>query len=175
MKFKVMLLTALVLAALVVSGCGMAKNLMGQNSGTVSDLWADVPPPPDATKANLDIPLPMQLVIQGFIQAANADSNSDTKLDKFDFIAFQSNQTAAQVAEFYTVEKMKAAGWNADDAMGCAGGTDSSSGVGAASFCAFAKQGDGGKNTVLMIIPYQEETGKPTQIFFIRFEATTKK
>lgn len=174
MKLRAMLLVALLAAAFAVSGCDMAKNIMGQNSGTVSDLWSDVPPLPDATKANINIPLPMQILIQGFIQAANADSSNDTKLDKFDFIAYQTNQTPAQVAEFYTADKMKAAGWNSDDTPGCTSGTDSSGNAGAAGFCVFGKKGEGDKATVLMIVPYQEDASKQTQIFFIRFEATQK-
>ena len=151
----------------------MVKNFTGQNAGTVDNLWADVPALAGATKVNLDIPLPMQLVIQGFIQAANADNSSDTKLDKFDFIAYQAGMTPQQVSEFYTTEKMKAAGWNSGDAVGCSAGADESS-TGGAGFCVFGKKGDAGKATILMIIPYQEDQSKPTQIFYVRFEATQK-
>ena len=174
MKLRAILLVTLLLAAFAVTGCSMAQNIMGQNAGTISDLWSDVPPLPNATKANINLPLPMQILIQGFIQAANADSSNDTKLDKFDFIAYQTNQTPTQVAEFYTADKMKAAGWNSEDTPGCTSGTDSSGNAGAAGFCVFGKKGEGNKATVLMIVPYQEDTGKQTQVFFIRFEATQK-
>lgn len=174
MKLKAMLLAGLLLAVFAVSGCDMAKNVMGQNSGTVSELWSDVPAPPNASKANINIPLPMQLLIQGFIQAANADNSNDTKLDKFDFIGYQTSQTPAQVAEFYTADKMKAAGWDSEDTPGCTSGMDSSGNAGAAGFCVFGKKDNAGKATVLMIIPYQEDTTKATQIFFVRFEATSK-
>lgn len=174
MKLRAIVLVTLLFAAVAVSGCGMAKNLIGQNSGTVSDLWSDVPAPPNGSKAAVDIPLPMQILIQGFVQAANADNSNDTKLDKFDFIAYQTNQTPSQVAEFYTADKMKAAGWNSEDTPGCSSGSETSGGAGAAGFCAFGKKGDAGKMTVLLIIPYQEDPSKQTQVFFVRFEGTEK-
>ena len=173
MKTRIGLTSFLVVILVLVSGCSMVQNFTGQNAGTVDTLWADVPALVGATKVNLDIPLPMQLVIQGFIQAANADNSNDTKLDKFDFIAYQAGMTPQQVSDFYTTEKMKAAGWNSSDSAGCSAGTDASS-TGGAGFCVFAKKGDAGKATVLMIIPYQEDQSKPTQIFYVRFEATQK-
>ncbi len=176
MRIKLVIISALLAVAALASGCGLAKNLTGQNAGTVSDLWSDVPPLSGATKANIDIPLPMQLIIQGFIQAANANNkNSDTKLDKFDFIAFQTDLTPQQVGEFYTVDKMQAAGWNAQDMPGCAAGSDASGAMSAAGFCVFGKTGDGGKSTALMIIPFKDDSQKQTQVFYVRFEATSKK
>jgi len=175
MQVKLLALCFLLAVASLASGCGLAKNLTGQNAGTVSELWSDVPALDGATKANIDIPLPLQLIIQGFIQAANADKSNTTKLDKFDFIAFQTDMTPQQVGEFYTLDKMKAAGWNAEDMPGCATGADTSGAASAAGFCVFGKTGDGGKSTALMIIPFKDDNQKQTQVFFVRFEATEKK
>lgn len=175
MKTKVALLAALLLAALLASGCGLARNLTGSNAGTVSELWPDVPRLDGATQVKMDIPLPMQLIIQTFIQAANADNSSDTKLDKFDFVAYQTSMSPQQVSEFYTTEKMQAAGWNAQDATGCGAGTDTSgSSPGGAGLCVFGKKGDAGKSTILLIIPVPEENSNNTQVFYVRFEGTTK-
>jgi|SRR5581483_946087 hypothetical protein len=175
MRVRVALLSALVLIGFVVSGCGIANSLMGKNAGTVSDLWSDVPPLDGASKVNLDIPLPMQLIIQGFVQAANADNSNDTKLDKFDFIAYQTSMSPQQVAQFYTLDKMKAAGWNSEDTPGCTAGTDTSGTTsGAAGFCAFGKKDNAGKATVLLIIPFQDSQTNQTQVFYVRFEGTKK-
>lgn len=172
MKGKYVLLVGLVLLGALAAGCDLAKNITGQNAGTVANLWADVPALDGATKLNLDIPLPVQLIVQGFIQAANNDSSNDVKLDKFDFIAYQTAQSPQQVAEFYTTERMQAAGWNSEDAVGCTAGTDNTSG--ATGFCVFGKKGDGGKQTILLILPVQDNQTKQTQVFYIRFEGTTK-
>ncbi len=173
MKTKFGLASLLLVVAFVISGCSLAQSVMGTKGGTVSELWSDVPAPPNATKANIDIPPLVNLMIQGFIQAANAqNSNSDTKLESFNFIAYQTNDTPQQVADFYTADKMKTAGWNSEDTGGCQVGSGSS-GV-AGGFCAYGKQDSSGKQTVLMILPVQDESTKQTQIFFIRFEGTKK-
>lgn len=172
MKGKHVLVIGLVLLGAFAAGCDLARNFTGQNAGTVANLWADVPALDGATKVNLDIPLPMQLIIQGFIQAANNDSSSDVKLDKFDFIAYQTAQTPEQVEDFYSAERMKAAGWNSEDAVGCAGSTENSSGV--PGLCVFGKKGDGGKQTILLILPVPDDQTKQTQVFYIRFEGTRK-
>lgn len=171
MKIKIVLVGLLALAAFVLSGCGLVQGIMGSQGGTVSNLWSDVPPLPNATKANFSIPPLVQLVIQGFIQAANADSTNDTKLDKFDFIAYESTQTPQQVAEFYTPDKMKSAGWDAEDTPGC---TSTTGDAGAGGFCAFGKNMSDNAGTVLLIIPVKDDSTNKTQVFFIRFEASKK-
>jgi hypothetical protein len=173
MKIKIALFSVLIIAAVMVSGCGLAQSVMGTKGGTVSELWSDVPAPPNATKANINIPPLVNLMIQGFVQAANAqNSDSDTKLESFNFIAYQTSNTPQQVADFYSVEKMKGAGWNSEEAGGCQVGTGDS-GIGGG-FCAFGKKDASGKQTVLMILPVQDDSTKQTQIFFIRFEGTKK-
>ena len=169
MKTKLPLILLFVLVAYVVSGCGLAGNLLGgSKGGTVNQLWSDVPALPNATKANIQIPPLASLIIQGFVAAANSDSSNDTKLDKFDFIAFQTADTPQQVGDFYTKEKMAAAGWTPEDFPGCQVGE----GQGAAGgFCAFGKK-NGNANSVLMILPVREDGASQTQVFFIRFEGT---
>src|SRR4030095_10324855 len=109
----------LVLVGVIVSGCGLAQSLMGNKGGTVSSVWSDVPEPPNATKADISIPPLVNIIITGFMQAANADNSNDTRLDKFDFIVFETADSPQQVADFYTKEKMTAAGWNSEDTPGC--------------------------------------------------------
>jgi len=171
MKIKFAVFSMLAVVAFVVSGCGLAQTFLGSKGGTVSNLWSDVPPLPNATKADIQIPPFANLLITGFITAANQDTSNDTKLDKFDFIGYQTADTPQQVSDFYTVEKMTAAGWNQADAPGCQVGSSEGANGG---FCVFGKKGDAGKATVLMILPIQEDSSKQTQVFFIRFDATEK-
>lgn len=172
MKLKIALLSSLVVLAFIAAGCGLVGTVTGKNAGTVADLWSDVPPFTGATKSNIDIPLPVNLMIQGFMQAANSDTSSDTKLNKFDFIAYDTSSAPADVSNFYTADKMKQAGWDQQDTGGCTGSTGSSgTQVG---FCAFGKKGTGGAMTVLLIVPVQDDQTKKTQIFYVRFEGTSK-
>lgn len=172
MKLKIALLSALVVLAFAASGCGLVGTVTGKNSGTVTDLWSDVPPYSGATKTSLDIPLPVNLMIQGFMQAANSDSSNDTHLDKFDFIAYNTSDSPQTIANFYTADKMKAAGWDQEDTGGCTSSTDSSSAQ--VGFCAFGKKEGANKMTVLLIVPVQDDQTKKTQIFYVRFEGTSK-
>jgi len=173
MKLKTLVLAMLVALAVTATGCGLAGNLMGRNAGTVSTLWTDVPPYPNASKANIDIPLPVQFVIQGFMQAANADNSSGVRLDKFDFVVYQTSDTPEAVANFYTTDKMTAAGWDSQDSVGCSAGAGSAGSAGAG-FCAFTRKGDAGKQTVLLLVPVQDDQTKQTQLFYVRIEGTPR-
>ncbi|NJN99500.1 MAG: hypothetical protein HC875_38070 [Anaerolineales bacterium] len=82
-------------------GCGMLNSWLGLSSsaGTVSELWSDVPPLEGATKADLEIPLVFQLMIQAVAKSG------------VNYIAFTTPQTPAEVKSFYTAEVMQANGW----------------------------------------------------------------
>lgn len=163
--------------AIVVAllGCGLTDTLIsntvgGAKGNTVSNLWSDVPPLQGAQKQSLDLPVTVQLAIQGLIKASA--STSDVQLDQFDWIAYSTNQTPKQVAEFYTTQRMAGAGWNLKDQPGCAAGTDAGSGGG---FCIFGKgQGTAGnKASLLFIILAQDDKTKQTQLYYVRLEGIT--
>jgi hypothetical protein len=169
MKLKVTLIVLLALVAAVSAGCGL---IGGGSSGTVSSLWSDVPQMPNSTKANINMPPLVSILIQGFMAAANSDKTNDAKLDKFDFVIYQTADSPEQVTNFYTVDKMKSAGWTGEESTGCAGGAESGTGAG---FCVFVKQDSGNnKGTVLMVIPVKDDQTKQTQIIYVRFEASKK-
>ena len=74
---------ALALILGVALSCKLGERLAGdKNAGTVSTLWADVPPFAGATKADLEIPLGARLFIRGVMQG------------KVNFISFKTNKTA---------------------------------------------------------------------------------
>src|SRR4051812_4644759 len=93
-------ISALLLVFVVAVSCRMAERLTGDSkAGTVSSLWSDVPPLPGAKKADLEMPLGARLAIRAFMQG------------KINFISFSSNNSAQEVKNFYTIDRMKAAGW----------------------------------------------------------------
>lgn len=157
-------------------GCGIIDQVVnntvggaigGAKGNTVSNLWSDVPPIQGAQKLALDLPLTVQVIIQGLIKASA--SSSDVQLDQFDWIAFSTNQTPQQIAAFYTVQRMTAAGWNMKDMPGCTASSDTSSSGG---FCVFAK-GKGTANekgTVLFVVLAQDDSTKQTQVYYVRLE-----
>ncbi len=159
------LLLLLAFTMFMTMGCGIANALLGgKTSGTVDDLWADVPRLDNLTKSNIDLPISTRLIIKTAVSAAMGKDGGD-----FNFIAFTTGKTPKEVMDFYTTQRMTAAGWNSTDVPGC---TSDTSGATQAmgSLCIFAKQVDK-KGTALVIVVAQDESTKQTQLFYVRFEA----
>ena len=154
-------LLALALILAVAISCKLSERLAGdKNAGTVSELWSDVPPFQGATKAELEIPLGVRLLLRGMSQG------------KVNFISFRTDKTAQEVKDFYSVARMKAVGWIASDKEGCTGDTEDSKNHGAV--CLFSRR-EGGKEEGLAIIVAQDEKLPETNIFYARIDTTQKK
>lgn len=153
-------LLALALIFGVAISCRLSERLAGdKNAGTVSQLWPDVPPFEGATKADLEIPLGVRLMIRTMAQG------------KVNFISFRTDKTAQEVKDFYSNDRMKAAGWTPND-KGCTGDTEDSKNHGA--LCLFSRK-DKGKDEALAIIVAQDEKLSETNIFYARIDATQTK
>ena len=153
-------LLALALIFGVAISCRLSERLAGdKNAGTVSQLWPDVPPLEGATKADLEIPLGVRLMIRTMAQG------------KVNFISFRTSKTAQEVKDFYSNDRMKAAGWLAND-KGCMGDTEDTKNHGA--MCLFSRK-DQGKEEALAIIVAQDEKLPETNIFYARIDATQRK
>ncbi|MEP6707947.1 MAG: hypothetical protein ABJC05_10530 [Pyrinomonadaceae bacterium] len=148
---------ALILVLAVALSCKFAENLAGGGkAGTVSTLWSDVPPLEGATKADLEIPLGARLMIRTMMQG------------KINFIAFTTDKSSQDVQNFYSKDRMKAAGWTASD-KGCIGDAEEKDSHGAV--CLF-KRKDGTKEEGLAIVLAQDEKTKQTEIFYVRIDLT---
>ncbi len=153
-------------------GCGVINTLVsnvagGSKGNTVASLWSDVPPLPGAQRLSLDMPVTMQLMIQGMIKAST--NNTDVNLNGFDWIAYTTPQTPQAVTAFYT-DRMTAAGWASGNQMGCLGGSDTTNAM--AGFCVFARGKTGEKQSILFIVPAQDDQSKQTTVFYVRMEGT---
>ena len=148
---------ALMFVLAVGLSCRLAERLTGDpKGGTVSSLWPDVPPLPGATKADLEIPLGARLAIRAMMQG------------KINFIAFTTDQSAADVQAFYSTERMKAAGWTPSE-KGCIGDTEDKENHGAV--CLFKRQ-EGKKAEGLAIVLAHDEKTKKTDVFYARIDLT---
>jgi hypothetical protein len=148
---------ALLLLLGVVISCRMVESLSGgEKGGTVSTLWADVPPFEGATKADLQIPLGPRLILRAATQG------------KINFIAFSTTKTAQEVKDFYTADRMKGTGWTPHQ-QGCIGDTADQKDEGA--ICLFQRK-DGDKQEVLAIIVAENKKTKQTDIFYARIETS---
>jgi hypothetical protein len=152
------LLMGIVLGALVFgSACGMVNTLMGgRSSGTVSDLWTDVPRMDGMSKADMDMPLAARLGLQAVTQG------------KINFIAYTTDATPQAVLDFYTAERMSSQGWSSADGAGCFGDAEDAQ---QGAICVYNKTTDGKEEVLGIISAKDDETGK-TAIFFARIDTT---
>ncbi|HUI88559.1 MAG TPA: hypothetical protein VLX61_07510 [Anaerolineales bacterium] len=172
MKMKFALLILFLSASLA---CGLLNNAVnqavgsGSNYQTVSSLWSDVPPMDGLQPSQMDLPLPVKLLMRtilGNLGRLNPQGQDQTT-GNIDWIVFTTTKSPTDVENFYTNARMVASGW--DDAgqdSTCVSSNDASSAqVGA--FCAFQKQKD---NTQLAIIITQDASTKQTDVFFLRLQ-----
>lgn len=164
-----LVLFVLLAVALAAAGCGAVSNLAGGKSGTVANLWPDVPAFEGATKSDISLPLPIRLAIQGIVKAS-ANSNN-TQLDKFDFVGYTTTKTPEDVTAFYTNEMMATKGWNETDQPGCTGAAGTG-GI-AGGICVFGQK-NGDKGSALFIITGTDEKAQKTQIYYVRFDGIDK-
>jgi hypothetical protein len=139
----------------VATACSLTSLIPGGgSSGTVSELWQDVPPLDGATRESIEIPLPVKLALQAMLQG------------KLEFIVFTTTKTPQEVREFYTNERMRAEGWDVDNSPGCeVGQTESKSGM--ENMCLFQKK-QGAQTVGLVVLMVPDEKTKKTQLFYAR-------
>ncbi|HEY8188231.1 MAG TPA: hypothetical protein VIF64_19335 [Pyrinomonadaceae bacterium] len=146
---------ALILFLAVALSCKLAETLTGDpKAGTVSTLWPDVPPLAGATKADLEIPLAARLAIRAMMQG------------KINFIAFTTDQSAQDVQNFYSKERMTAVGWTPSE-KGCVSDSEDEESHGAV---CFFKRKTGTKEEGLAIVLAYDEKTKKTEVFYVRIE-----
>jgi hypothetical protein len=157
MKHKFMVLGLLVGALVFTSACGMVSALLGgKSSGTVSDLWADVPRMDGMTKADMEMPLAARLALQAILQG------------RMDFIAYTTDVTPQAVLDFYSNERMTGQGWSSEGGAGCFGSGES---VEEGTICVFNKT-TGDKSEVLAIVAAKDAEINKTAIFFARVDTS---
>ncbi len=180
---RILVAIFLVALALAASACGVVNTLTGGavnqltggNSGnmkTVAALWSDVPKMDGLTPSQMDMPLPIKLVMRtaiGNLGRLN-QAGEDQTTGNIDWIVFTSGKSATDVQNFYTNARMTASGWEASDKSTCFSGGDAGvAQVGA--LCVFQKQ-QGDQQTQLAIIAAQDDQTKQTNVFFLRLEET---
>lgn len=157
MKHRLMIVGLMVAALVFTTACGMVNTLLGgRSSGTVNELWSDVPRMDGMTKADMDMPLAARLMVQTISQG------------KMNFIAYTIPGGPQAVMDFYTTERMTNAGWNSSETTGCYGDTSTAE---AGTMCIFGKESDG-KKEILAVVAATEDTTRGTAIFFVRIDAT---
>jgi hypothetical protein len=159
-----LLLCAMAMLMLSSLACGLANGLLAAtgSSGTVADLWPDVPRMSGLTKTDLQMPLAMSLAVQAYFKAASQNQGT------LNYIGFVSTGTPADVTAFYTTDRMNAAGWNGQGAPGCV--NDTSNATPAGGLCIFARQNSDGTGAMLAVVTDTDTNTKRTQVFIARID-----
>ena len=161
-----------------ILACGLTNTVSdavtgGESYKPAADLWSDVPRMDGLTASELDdLPLPVKLLMRtllGNLGSLNQEGE-DRTTGNIDWIAFNAGGTPADVGTFYTQDLMAANGWESTDGSGCVTGGSQGLPEGAA-FCSFSKS-ENGLETLLAIIATQENSAKPTSVFYLRLETT---
>lgn len=164
---KVRLFAVALAAIMMVSttGCGLIESLTGGGGAQTATLWADVPRMEGMQQESIQLPLPVRLAVQALIRSSAAGEG--VRVDNFEIVSFTSAKTAKDVEAFYTNERMRAAGWNMPDQLGCSGMSEAAS-AGIA-FCMFGKQNPTNKS-FLVIAAMRNEGETVTTLYFLRFD-----
>jgi hypothetical protein len=150
----------MLVTALLLAGCGgIVGNLTGGSSTAVGALWPDVPPLAGATRVDVDLPLPIKLLMQGYIKSASNDAAN------LDYIVVTTDKSPTDARDFYTAERMAGAGWTAEEYPGGCSGNSTLDADGVV--CFFGRR-DGARETILMILTGRDEASKKTQLFYVR-------
>lgn len=173
---RVALFGSLIVMALAAAGCSMVGSLTGLNNNgnmtTVTQLWPDVPKMDGLAASNIDMPLPVKLVMNtifGNLGLLNGQGQ-DRTTGNVDWIAYTSSLPPDAIKTFYTPDKMAAAGWQQTDQSTCVSGADQGvSQIGL--FCVFQKM-EGSQQTQLLIIAAPDDKTKLTNVFFVRLQET---
>jgi hypothetical protein len=169
-------LVFIALLALATLACGLLNNAVNQAVGgnnnytAVSTLWSDVPPMDGLQPSQMDLPLPIKLVMRTIIGNMGRlnPQGQDQTTGNIDWIVFTTDKTPDDVANFYTNARMVAGGWDdaGQDSTCVSGSNTGSSEVGV--FCVFEKQKE---NIQLAIIAGQDSQTKKTNVFFLRLQS----
>ncbi len=173
-RFTVISVLILTLPAMLA--CGLINSVTntvagGGNYQPAAAMWSDVPQMSGLTPNQVaDLPAGVKLIMRlvlGNLGKLNS-SGQDQSTGNIDWLAFNSTGTPNDVMNFYTTDRMTAAGWDQNDSAGCQSSSSSGTSQGDV-FCVFGKQSNG-LQTYLAIIATQDANTKQTSVFYLRLE-----
>lgn len=157
------LIAVLSLCALVwTSGCGAVESLVGGGGGgSPATPWTDVPIMDGVTRQDSELPLPARLLLRTVLQPTL--ESAGISAESFEFMIYESSTKKPQdVVNFYTKERMAAAGWTGAETLGCLDPSQTGTqGV----YCLFSRT-DAQRNTLLALFVTEDQAGKIGLVFF---------
>ena len=168
-------LLMLIAVLALLSGCSLMPSipgLPGSDSGSASGdpLWPDVPPIPGSTQVSVELPLPVKLLVKGFVNAAQSpDDNNGEQSRDYDFKVYQAPGTGTDVSGFYTRDLMSTTGWTQNEAS-C--GPSSPVAAAGGTLCLYTKPAaDGFSDNLAILLMPGEGDGGSDQVAYVRFSS----
>lgn len=165
-----MIFLSLALLASLTMSCGLVNTAVNKaiggdsNMSAVSKLWDDVPAM-DGMNAAQKIEMPIWLkaltgpILDGMMKGLNEGQSAG----HWDWVAFTlKGKTPADVENFYTQERIIAAGWQQAEG-GCMSLADQGT------LCSYSRD-EKGKSTGLVIIATADDQKQEMTVFFLRAE-----
>ena len=173
---RLLTLIAVVMSlAAALSGCGLLPPIPGlpaSAGGTASGeaLWPDVPPMPGSTQVSVELPLPVKLLVKGFVNSAqSSEGNNGQESKDYDFKVYQASGSGTDVSGFYTQDLMSATGWTRNEDS-C--GASSPVAMAGGTLCLYTKPAaDGFSDNLAILLMPGEGDGGSDQIAYVRFSS----
>jgi hypothetical protein len=174
---RLLALIAVLIAVLItlLSGCSFVPSvpgLPGSDSGISNGgpLWPDVPQLPGSTQVSVELPLPVKLLVKGFVNTARSpEENNGQQAKDYDFKVYQAPGSGTDVDGFYTQDLMSTFGW-AENEASCGDSSPIPSAGG--TLCLYTKPAaDGFTDNLAILLMPGEGDGGSDQIAYARFSS----
>jgi hypothetical protein len=172
-RIRSTVITVLLLPVLLA--CGILNTAVNSATGgaykPAAALWSDVPKMDGLGQSQVgDVPLPVKLLMRtilGNLGRLNGP-NGDQTTGNIDWVSFDTTATPSDIQNFYTNDRMSAAGWDNSDGTGCFSGSEQGA-PDIGTFCVFGKTTNG-LQTFLAIIATEDQSTQKTTAFFLRLD-----
>ena len=162
----------IILLIFAVMSCGLINRFTSSgvdNLQRTNDLWPDVPRMEGLEHSDLDLPLPVKLIMRAAVNniwRLNKQGEDKTSLYG-DWVVFTTKSSPTDIESFYTNDRMTSFGnWKTGNKATCIDGKDKGwPGV----FCGYQKK-DNGKDIMLLIVAGEDDKTKKTNVFYVRIE-----
>jgi hypothetical protein len=174
MRRLLRLIAVVMSLAAALTGCGLPSipGLPGSGGGGAGGeaLWADVPPMPGSTQVSVELPLPVKLLVKGFVDTArSSDETNGSESKDYDLKVYQAPGSGTDVSGFYTQDLMSVTGWTRhEDSCGASSPVAMAGGT----LCLYTKPAaDGFTDNLAILLMPGEGDGGSDQVAYVRFSS----
>jgi hypothetical protein len=176
MRRPTQLVALIAVLTTLLSGCGLLPSVSGaprSDGGSASGepLWPDVPQLPGSTQVSVELPLPVKLLVKGFVNAArSSDDNNGQESRDYDLKVYQAAGTGTDVDGFYTQDLMSTTGWTRNETS--CGDSSPIPSAGGTLLLYTKPAADSFTDKLAILLMPGEGEGGSDQVAYVRFSST---